>query len=117
METSTTQERTPYATTMLWTAAVAALWLIVAFVRPDTTLHLGPLLVPLIPAILSRGTDHAIRSTLAGIAMAGIALVILAASGNLSGPALGPFPDALTESLVFLAIGSVGALMYAKFAN
>ncbi len=102
---------------MIWTAAIGGVWLIVAFVRPDTTLHLGPLLVPLIPAILSRGTDHAIRSTVAGIVMAGIVLVILTASGNLSGPALGPFPDALAESLVFLAMGSVGALVYAKFAN
>lgn len=102
---------------MLWTAAIAGLWLIVAFARPDTTLHLGPLLVPLIPAILSRGTEHAIRSTLVGIVMAAATLVILAASGNLDGPALGPFPDALAESVVFLAIGSVGGLAYAKLGN
>jgi hypothetical protein len=117
METHTTQEQTSDTTTLFWTAAIAVLWLVVAFVRPGTTLHLGPLLVPIVPAIVARGTDHAVRSTVVGIALAAAVLVVLAASGHLDGPALGPFPDALAESLVFLGIGSIAGLGYAKIAK
>jgi len=40
-----------------------------------------------------------------------VAIVVLLVTGNLNGPSLGAFPDALTESIVFLAIGSVIGLI------
>jgi hypothetical protein len=108
---TTTHERVLDGSVLAWTGAIAAIWLIAAFLRPGTTLHLGPLLLPLIPAILGRDTEHPMRLTLIGIAAAILAIVILSATGNLSGPSLGAFPDALTESIAFLAIGSVIGLI------
>ena len=61
--------------------------------------------------LLGRDTEHPIRLTLIGIAAAILAIVILSATENLSGPSLGAFPDALTESIAFLAIGSVIGLI------
>jgi hypothetical protein len=108
---TTTHERVLDGSVLAWTGGIAAIWLIAAFLRPGTTLHLGPLLLPLIPAILGRDTEHPMRLTLIGIAAAILAIVILSATGNLSGPSLGAFPDALTESIAFLAIGSVIGLI------
>ena len=108
---TTTHERVLDGSVLAWTGGIAAIWLIAAFLRPGTTLHLGPLLLPLIPAILGRDTEHPIRLTLIGIAAAILAIVILSATGNLSGPSFGAFPDALTESIAFLAIGSVIGLI------
>jgi hypothetical protein len=36
---------------------------------------------------------------------------VLFTTGNLNGPSLSVFPDALTESVVFLAIGGVAGLV------
>lgn len=97
--------------TILWVVGVAALWLVVALARSGTTLHLGPLLVPLIPLVVARKEDFALRAT--GVAAA-IGLVVIAAlwiTGNLDGPALSPFPSALAESLVFLAAGTAIGLV------
>ena len=110
---TTTHERVPDGSILAWTGGIAAVWLIAAFLRSGTTLHLGPLLLPLIPAILGRDTEHPIRLTLIGIGTAIGAIVVLFLTGNLSGPSLGAFPDALTESIVFLAIGSVVGLIIA----
>ncbi|MCL1601424.1 MAG: hypothetical protein M3112_07805 [Actinomycetia bacterium] len=110
---TTTHERVPDGSILAWTGGIAAAWLIAAFLRSGTTLHLGPLLLPLIPAILGRNTEHPIRLTLIGIVTAIGAIVVLFLTGNLSGPSLGAFPDALTESIAFLAIGSVVGLIIA----
>jgi len=91
---------------MLWVAGVATLWLIVALAWSGTTLHLGPLLVPLIPLVVARKESFAMRMTGAA-AVVGLAVIaILWTTGNLDGPALSPFPSALAESLAFLAAGS-----------
>jgi hypothetical protein len=110
---TTTHERVPDATVLAWTGGIALVWLIAAFLRTGTTLHLGPLLLPLIPAILGRDTQHPIRLTLIGIGAGVVAIVVLFATGNLSGPSLSVFPDALTESVVLLAIGGVVGLVIA----
>jgi len=115
--TSTTHERAIDVSVLAWTGAIATVWLLAGFIRSDTTLHLGPLLLPLVPAVLGRDTEHPIRITLFGIG-AGIAtILILFATGNLSGPALEPFPDALTESLVFLVAGGAIGLILATSAR
>lgn len=79
-----------------------------ALLRPDTTLHLGPLLVPLIPAVVMEPSTQARRATVIAGGIGLGAITILAMTSNLSGPALGPFTNALAESLVFLMIG-IGA--------
>jgi hypothetical protein len=87
--------------------------MIAAFLRPGTTLHLGPLLLPLIPAILGRDAQHPIRLTLIGIGAGIAAIVLLYAAGNLDGPSLSAFPDALTESIALLAVGGTIGLVIA----
>jgi hypothetical protein len=111
--TTTTHERVPDATILAWTGGIALVWLAAAFLRSGTTLHLGPLLLPLIPAVLGRETEHPIRLTLIGIGAGVAAIVLLFSSGNLNGPSLSAFPDALTESIVFLAVGGVAGLIVA----
>ena len=108
---TTTHERVPDATILAWTGGIALVWLAAAFLRSGTTLHLGPLLLPLIPAILGRDTEHPIRLTLIGIGAGVVAIIVLFTTGNLNGPSLSAFPDALTESVVFLAIGGVAGLV------
>lgn len=92
--------------TLLWVAGVATLWLIVALARSGTTLHLGPLLVPLIPLVVARRESFAMRMTGAAAAIGLAVITVLWATGNLDGPALSPFPTALAESLAFLAVGA-----------
>jgi hypothetical protein len=91
---------------MGWTAAIGIVWIIAAALRPETTLHLGPLLLPLIPAFLLRGHDGARVAVLGGTAIGGVILVILLLTGNLDGPALEPFANVIVESVVFLAAAS-----------
>ena len=114
---TTTHERVPDRSILAWTGGITAVWLIAAFLRSGTTLHLGPLLLPLIPAILGRDTEHPIRLTLIGIIAATLAIVVLFVTGNLDGPSLSAFPDALTESIVFLAMGSVIGLIISASAQ
>ena len=91
---------------MGWTAAIGVVWIVAAALRPETTLHLGPLFLPLIPAFLLRGQDRARTAVLGGTAIGGFILVILLLTGNLDGPALEPFTDVIVESVVFLAAAS-----------
>jgi hypothetical protein len=114
---TTTHERVPDASILAWTGGIAVVWLVAAFVRSGTTLHLGPLLLPLIPAILGRDTEHPIRLTLIGIGAGVVAIVLLYVTGNLSGPSLGAFPDALTESVALLAVGGVIGLVISASAG
>ena len=115
--TTTTHQRVPATSVLVWTAGIAAVWLIAAFLRSDTTLHLGPLLLPLVPAILGRDTQHPIRLTMIGIGAGVAAIVVLFASGNLDGPAIEPFSSALTESVVLLGVGSVIGLIIAALSG
>jgi hypothetical protein len=115
--TTTTHERVPDATILAWTGGIALVWLIAAFLRPGTTLHLGPLLLPLIPAILGRDTQHPIRLTLIGISAGVAAIIVLLVTGNLDGPSLSAFPDALTESVALLAVGGAIGLVIAASAG
>lgn len=91
---------------MLWVGSVAALWLVVATIRDGTTLHLGPLLVPLIPLVIARREPFAVRATAMAFAVGLAVIGVLWATGNLNGPALEPFSSAVAESLAFLVAGT-----------
>ena len=108
--TTTTHERVPVNSILTWTIGIASVWLITAFIRTDTTMHLGPLLLPIVPAILGKDTDHPIRFTLVGVAIGAAVIAVLYLTGNLNGPALSPFSDALTESVAMLAVGGIAGL-------
>ena len=89
---------------------IAFVWIVAAFIRTETTLHLGPLLVPLVPAILGRDTDRPLALTLLGVATGAAVITILHLTGNLVGPALAPFSSALSESISLLAVGGVAGV-------
>lgn len=113
MTSATTSDRQAITirSTLLWVGTVAVLWLVVAIARGGTTLHLGPLLVPIIPLLVARKESFAMRATwIAGLA----GLVVVATlwiTGSLDGPALSPFPDALAESLAFVGAGTALGLI------
>ncbi|MGI9665655.1 MAG: hypothetical protein ACR2N2_00945, partial [Acidimicrobiia bacterium] len=96
----------PLSTGLAWAAGLSALWVLLAVLRPETTLHLGPLLIPLVPSLVMDGSRNTLRATLIAAAIALAITAILAVTGNLSGPALGPFPHALAESVVFVGVGA-----------
>ena len=97
---------TPKAT-LAWTGGLAIIWLVVAVSRDHTTLHLGPLLVPLVPLLVARSEPFA-RKVTGGAALMGLAVIgILEASGHLEGPAIAPFTSAIVESIALLGIGTM----------
>ncbi len=114
---STTDQRAQDITVLAWTMGIAIVWVVAAVLRTDTTLHLGPLLLPLVPAILGRDARHPLQLTLAGIGIGAATIALLFLTGNLNGPGLGSFPDALAESIVLLAVGGVIGLGIAMSAN
>ncbi|MEN8238390.1 MAG: hypothetical protein ABFR53_04210 [Actinomycetota bacterium] len=100
-----------------WTAVIAAVWIGAAALRSETTLHLGPLIVPLLPAFLLRGQESAYAGVLGGTVIGAGVLVILVLSGNLDGPALEPFTSVIAESIVFLAAASAAGLAVAWISD
>jgi hypothetical protein len=108
--TTTTAPTNSLRSVLGWTAAIGVVWIVAAALRPETTLHLGPILLPLIPAFLLRGQDKAFTGVLGGAAIGAGVLVILLLSGNLDGPALEPFTSAITESMTFLAAATLAGL-------
>jgi hypothetical protein len=101
--TTTTAPPNPLRSVMGWTAAIAVVWIAAAALRPETTLHLGPILLPLMPAFLLRNDGNGYLGILGGTAIGVAVLVGLQISGNLDGSALEPFTSVLAESLVLLA--------------
>ena len=101
--TTTTAPANSVRSVLGWTAAIAVVWIVASALRPETTLHLGPILLPLMPAFLLRNEDNAYLGVLGGTAIGIGVLVILQVSGNLDGPALEPFTSVLVESFVLLA--------------
>ena len=101
-----------------WAAAdgFAALWLIISAVIDGTTFHLAPVIVVAVaPAVATGGR---VRATLAGLAVAALAAVILLISGRLDGPSLLPWGDAGLETVVAMAFGAVAGLaVWGKFAR
>ena len=89
-----------------WATAIVILWVVVAALRPDATLHLGPILVPLIPSLVATSRRVAVAATLIAACVGAAAIVVLAASDLLQGPALPPFGTAVAESVTFLVLGT-----------
>jgi hypothetical protein len=100
---------TPYLSGLL-----AALWVVLAFLNPETTYHLAPVLVAgAYPVGLRRRANRRVRLGMAAAAAVGsllVALVVTLAlwlAGRLDGPTLLPFGDAAVESVVFALTGAV----------
>ncbi|MCL1594741.1 MAG: hypothetical protein M3132_10365 [Actinomycetia bacterium] len=112
--TTTQTAPTQLRSAVIWTAGIAIVWIIAALLRPETTLHLGPLFLPLVPAILLRGDPGALKGVVAGVALGAVTITLLSLTGNLDGPPLEPFASALSESLIVLAVSAMIALVVAR---
>lgn len=105
---------------LIWSVALAGLWVVVALVRPTSTFHLAPFLIAAAPPVLfildgDTGADRATVYRLAavGMAIAVMATFIVAVAGAMQGPAFEGFPGPFVEALVFTAVGTVVGIGFA----
>ncbi len=99
---------------------LAVLWVVVALLRSGTTFHLAPALVAaVLPVVFAYDGDDRtsarpiVVAALAGLVVALVATLVLAATGLMTGPSLLPFGGAVTESVVFAIAGAIGGLAIA----
>jgi len=112
--TTKTQSQTPTLQTFGVVALLAGVWLVAAILRPDSTFHLGPVLLPLVPLLTTPRDSDPRQAILFGIATGFVVLLILGIGGRLDGPAFEPFPSVAAESVfALLASGAVG-LVFAR---
>lgn len=111
--------RTDIRRSLVWGVLLAALWVIVALVRPGTTFHLAPFLVAAAPPVLlvldegtSAGRGSVLRIGAISTALALGSALLLLAIGAMEGPAFEVFPSPLVEALAFTAVGAVGGIGY-----
>ena len=101
-------------------AALAIIWVLLAWWRPTTTWHLGPLLVSLTPALVHRSvgslsTGAALGTAVNGLINASLAAAVLIAFDKLRGPVLPPFPNVITEVIALVILGAIGGFAVAVF--
>ena len=99
---------------LVWSVALAALWVVVALIRPTSTFHLAPFLIAAAPPILfsldggsMADRTSALRLAAGGMALALAATIVVAVVGAMQGPAFEGFSGPLVEAVVFAAIGTV----------
>jgi len=112
--TQSSAQSVQFRSAIAWTAGISAVWILVAVLRPQTTLHLGAVIVPLIPAFLLKGHDRALQGVIAGIALGAATIAALSLTGNLDGPPIEPFQSTLTESFVVLGVSGILGLIFAR---
>lgn len=110
----------PFAVANL-SGLLAGLWVVLAFLRPEDTFHLAPILVgftfPLAHRLRVQQRLTPIQSVFTAVGAAlnlGVAIGILTLTDKLRGPSLLPFGGAITEAVVFGAVAAVvGAVFVA----
>jgi len=102
--------------TYLLTAGIAVVWIVAALLRSETTFHLGPIILPLVPLIVAPRAER-VKAIVVALAMGAGVIALLSPTGNLSGPSFEPFPSALAESMVTLAASGIFALGFARFTR
>ena len=115
MTTTTIDTHTERQTYVL-TAGIAMVWIAAALVRPETTFHLGPIILPFVPFIVAPKAAR-VRAVGLALAMGAGVIALLSLTGNLSGPSFEPFPSAFAESVVALAASGGLALGLARFTR
>jgi hypothetical protein len=103
-------------TAILLGVGLAVLWVVLGFWRPTTTYHLAPLLIGATPAVFAGGVVDRRAGALLAAAGLGLALGafwLLAVVPGLDGPPVGPFSNAIQESVVLAFVGAVGGGLYA----
>lgn len=105
--------RTTYGTIVL----LAAVWVVAAYLRPDATFHLGPLILPLVPLVTVPKHANTVPGILFGWAVGALVIASLWLTSLLDGPALGPFSSATSESVAVLIGASIVGLISARLTR
>ena len=105
---------------LIWSAALAGLWVVVALIRPTSTFHLAPFLIAAAPPVLltldgGSATNWAtvLRLAAGGTALALAATLLVAVTGAMQGPAFEGFSGPLLEAVVFTAAGTATGIGFA----
>ena len=102
--------------TYLVIAGLAGVWVVAALLRPETTFHLGSIILPLIPLVVAT-KDERTKAIGVAVGVGAVVIAFLSLTGNLSGPAFEPFPSALAESVLTLIGSGILALGLARFTR
>ncbi|MEN8233499.1 MAG: hypothetical protein ABFR89_01070 [Actinomycetota bacterium] len=105
---------------LVWGALLAALWVVVAVLRPTTTFHLAPLLIagaPPVLLVLDEGVSASRRAVMGASAL-GTALALgtaaaVALAGLMRGPAYQAFSGPFGEAVAFTALGAIAGIGFA----
>ena len=105
---------------LVWSVALAGLWVVVALIRPTSTFHLAPLLIAAAPPVLFTldGDNRADWATVLRLAAGGIALALAATFavsvlGAMQGPPFEGFSGPLVEAVVLTAVGTAAGIGFA----
>jgi len=105
---------------LIWSVALAGLWVVVALIRPTSTFHLAPFLIAAAPPVLATldggsPTNWAtvLRLAASGMALALAATLLVAVFGAMQGPAVEWFSGPLVEAVVFTAAGTAVGIGFA----
>jgi hypothetical protein len=95
------------------TAVVLAVWSVLAVRSPDLTYHFAPLIAAGVwPVLGHHTTTSGLRPTalaaLGGFAMTATVSLLLAGAGYLEGPTFWGDGHALSEAILFAALGAAG---------
>ncbi|MDA2978721.1 MAG: hypothetical protein O3B42_03015 [Actinomycetota bacterium] len=96
---------------------LATIWIVTAALRPETTLHLGPILLPLVPLVVTNSSTNAVRLVLFGVLVGFAVLGALGVLGMLDGPAFKPFDSAAGESVFALLAAGTTGILFARLAR
>jgi hypothetical protein len=99
--------------TYLITLGLSAVWIAAALLRPETTFHLGPIILPIVPMLIAP-KEQRLKAVAVAIGIGAGVITLLSITGNLSGPAFEPFPSALAESVLALAGAGILSIGFAR---
>jgi len=113
MTTQLTRTRPHLRRALVWSVALAGLWVVVALIRPTSTFHVAPFLIAAAPTVLFTldGDGRAEWPTVLRLATGGMALALAATFavsilGAMQGPPFESFSGPLVEAVVFTAVGT-----------
>lgn len=107
------EDAKPYVIVLL----LRAVWVVAAALRPETTMHLGPVLLPLAPLMVTDRSTNGVIPVLFGVFIGFVVLGALGVLGMLEGPAFTPFDSAVAESVFALFAAGTAGVLFARLAR
>ena len=101
---------------VLSSAAVVTLWALLAWINPETTYHLAPVIAVAASPVVSRMlAEKPLTARVAaltvgvGLALTIASAIVISAVGWMRGPSISPAISPLAELVVVIAVGAVRA--------